>query len=64
MPTRRLLLKNAGMLGLLAGTAKAQTMIDLAQRDPIGIRELQLAIQLRLRMRFSVARYSFRANSS
>jgi hypothetical protein len=40
----------------------AQTMTDLTERGSLGVRELEPPLQLGLRMRFSAARYSFRAS--
>jgi hypothetical protein len=37
-------------------------MTDLTERGSLGVRELEPPLQLGLRMRFSAARYSFRAS--
>jgi hypothetical protein len=40
-----------------------QATLNLAERGSLGVREHQLAFSWSFRMRFSVARYSFRAQN-
>jgi hypothetical protein len=51
-------------IGYLAENLAAQSMTDLAERGSLGVREFQPPFQLAFRIRFSAARYSFRASGS
>jgi hypothetical protein len=53
-----------GHIGHFVEDLAAPAMTDLAERGSLGVRELQPPFNWAFRIRFSAARYSFRASSS